>query len=74
MKIQTNTQELGTWNQWNTGTEHKEQRNKNSREPSFHIHWVTQVEIIVSRVAGLVVTPEARVLVRREETKGPEYT
>ncbi len=25
--IQTNTQELGIWNQWNTGTELKEQRN-----------------------------------------------
>ncbi len=25
MKIQTSTQELGTWNQRNTGTEHKEQ-------------------------------------------------
>ena len=36
MKIQTNTQELGTWNQLNTGTEYKEQGTQNSRKPSFH--------------------------------------
>jgi hypothetical protein len=33
------------------------------------IHWVPRVEIIVSLVAGLVVTPEARGLVRRERNQ-----